>query len=348
MRKGRWLYLAVAVVCLFSLIVVGCAKPAPATPTEPTTPTPPAMKAQEWKLSSYYAEPHPRAQMDKKFKELIEKRTNGLITINIYPGESLFPGTECLSAVATRAVEVSQVPPQYSEAKHPISGVFSPWGYWNEEKWLKYGPEVIDIVNKDPKGFEAAGVKLLFASSLCDYYLISRTPISKPEDLVGKLVRSGGGLMGKCIKAIGGEPARISAAETYAALQRGTLDGGWMEGQRVIADKLWEVAPYGLSGPGWSAVVVCYYMNLDLFNTLPKEYQKIVLDVSQETFEFGVKLERQLATEAKATIEPKMKGFLWMSSDEVLRWRAKQDPVIEEYVKTYGENARRLVEIMKK
>jgi len=41
MSKRRWLYLVVAAVCLFSLIVVGCAKPAPITPTQPATPTQP-------------------------------------------------------------------------------------------------------------------------------------------------------------------------------------------------------------------------------------------------------------------------------------------------------------------
>jgi len=338
MSKKRWLYLTVGLVCVLSLLIAGCAK----------APKAPAMKAQEWKLSSYYADPHPRYQNVLKFKELIEKRTNGLITIKIYPGQSLFPGKENLTAVATKACEVAFTPPQYSEAKHPISGAFSPWGYWNEEKWLKYSDEVTEIMNKAPHGFEAAGVKLLYTPALCDYYLISREPISKPEDLKGKLVRSGGGLMGECIKAIGGEPAHISATETYTAMQRGTLDGGWMDGRRVIADKLWEVAPYAISGPGWTALVVSIFMNLDTFNSLSDEYQKIVLDVSREANEFGVKLEMEESGKSRATIEPELKGFSWMSQEEVLRWRAKQDPVIEKYVEAQGEPGRKIVELMKK
>jgi len=49
-------------------------------------------------------------------------------------------------------------------------------------------------MNKDPNGFEVAGVKLLFNPALCDYYLISSEPIDRPEDMAGKLIRIGGGM----------------------------------------------------------------------------------------------------------------------------------------------------------
>lgn len=348
--KSRRLLTLVGSICLTlvlaALLLPACAAEEP-TPTPAPVPAPPAMEPVEWKFSSFYADPHPRWQWVLNFKELLEKRTDGLITLKLYPGQALFPGKEMFTAVATNACEIAFNPPPYSESKHPISGVFSVWGYWNEEKYIKTHREVLEIMNKDPNGFEVAGVKLLFNPALCDYYLISSEPIDKPEDMAGKLIRSGGGMMGRCIKAIGGEPAAISATEAYMALQRGTMDGGWMDGKRVVVDKLWEVAPHCLSGPGWTAGVVAFFMNAEVFNNLPEKYQKIVLDVSWEVFVSSVESERQQCKTLKDEIEPKMERFLWMSEAEVLRWRAKQDPVIEEYLKEYGEGARKLVEILK-
>jgi TRAP-type C4-dicarboxylate transport system substrate-binding protein len=125
------------------------------------------------------------------------------------------------------------------------------------------------------------------------------------------------------------------------------MDGGWMDGQRVIADKLWEVAPYALSGPNWACLFVSLYMNAELFNSLPLPYQKTILDVSRQTLAFGLKLERKEAAEARSIIEPKMKRLLWMPDETMLKFRTKQEPAIEAFVKKYGTDAARVWEIMK-
>src|SRR5688572_3851836 len=68
--------------------------------------------------------------------------------------------------------------------------------------------------------YERMGVYLAHCDATTAYDIIARNPVRVPGDLAGLKIRSTGRLMAEVIRAIGGRPVVLAAAETYTAFRR--------------------------------------------------------------------------------------------------------------------------------
>jgi len=93
-------------------------------------------------------------------------------------------------------------------------------------------------------------------------------------------VRAPGGQMTAAVEKMGMVPVSMTVMETYTALQRGTLDGVSLMEPSIISLKLDEVCTYGLR-INYAASAGCLAVNLDVWNTLPKEFQDVCLEAGR-------------------------------------------------------------------
>jgi TRAP-type C4-dicarboxylate transport system substrate-binding protein len=87
--------------------------------------------------------------------------------------------------------------------------------------------------------------------------------------------------MAPAIEALGMTPAVMAMPERYIAMERGVADGAWNSIEGGASGSYPEVANYYLDHPVY-AVNHWIVMNLEKFNSLPADLQKLMLDTALE------------------------------------------------------------------
>ena len=110
-------------------------------------------------------------------------------------------------------------------------------------------------------------------------------PVRKLQDLKGLQIRTAGKYLNPpLIKAVGAVPVGIPMPALYDSLQKGMIAGATGTSGLFLGQKLQEICKYqikiGMGGdPGMGIMI-----NLDLWNRLPKDIQKIFMDMYEKDF----------------------------------------------------------------
>lgn len=222
------------------------------------------------------------AKQCEEWGTLINQRSKGALKVEIFPSAQLFKDQELVRAVQMGTIE-SGVCYTFNLSKSmPEFNIFGvPFTFYTTD-------QAVRILNSDVRTIldkiaERQDIKTLVYApwSAESLGFISKKPLRNPSDCKGKVFRAADEIAASLIKLWGGGASSLSGAEVYMALQRGTIDASFASVQSLVERKLYEVAPCFIRLPvtNLSAIII---MNKGFFSKLPKELQKIVLDVSKE------------------------------------------------------------------
>ena len=349
MSKEKWLYLGVALLCVVGLLAVGCAKevaptptPTPTpkpTPTPTPTPTKPA-KVFSWKLQSAW--PPPEKLLGYlggygqycEFARRVKERTDGGVDIKVYVPNALFKVLEAPEALKKGAIEVLGSSGPYHGSVLPES--YLEWG-------LPYGVNSREQSNKlrfdtdyykiYAKAFEEKhNAKVVAVDDVSSYCYMTTFPVNKLSDLKGKKIRAAGNT-GKVVKLQGGVPVTLAGAEQYTALQRGTVDGTVYPTYAGITYKMFEVVKYMSWPPFYYTSCVNILVNMDAWNTLPKEYQDIMLEVGEEVGKYTYNTSADALSKISREEGKKQFGTesIWLSDAELAKFKDAAIPLWDEF-----------------
>ncbi len=142
----------------------------------------------------------------------------------------------------------------------------------------KLGGPLTERIQKD---LAKKNLRLMWISSVWFRAVMnSKHEIRVPEDTKGlKLRVTASDLERESVASWGGSPVPMGYAEVYTSLQQGTIDGLSVALPEAYPMKFYEVIKYATENRfnSYSAV---YLMNLDTWNSLPKDLQRIVADCS--------------------------------------------------------------------
>lgn len=238
------------------------------------------------KMSHVFA---PNEQLTKSLAIVvnnIKERTNGAIEIQQYPQGQLATYKDGVEQVALGANFISVEDPTYIGDYVPnFKALVGPMLYSNFDQY-EY------VINSElVKGWEKElaekyNIKVLSLDYIFGFRSMMTNKIIKtPADMAGLKIRVPGSQMFiDTINAMGATATPLPFSETISAVQQGVVDG--LEGT---------VDAYGSNGSSEVAknmaltnhfLGVCgVYINNDLFNSIPIEYQKVI----QEEFTKGAK-----------------------------------------------------------
>ena len=227
-------------------------------------------------------EDHSIAKQYKEWGGLINQRSKGALSVEIFPSATLFKPLELIRAIQMGTIESGGAWPFDLAKSIPEFYIFSvPFTYYTTD-------HVVRILNSDirtilGKCAERQGIEILsYTLYPADAFgITSKKPLRIPSDCKGKVFRATDRITASFIKFWGGGAAFLSGGEVYMALQRGTIDGSISTTQTNVERKLYEVSPHLILLPMMyvSGVIA---MNKDFFLKLSKELQQVVLDVSKE------------------------------------------------------------------
>lgn len=318
MRKFcRFMSFAVCLSCLgLALFISSASAQTPANPIK-------------LNYSVFFPATHIHTLLAQEWAKEVEKRTNGRVKVDVFPGGTLTPAAQCFDGVEKGLSDLGMSVFAYTRGKFPLLEVIDlPLG-------IKNGLTATRLANNFYMKFqpqELSGVKVMFLHAHGPGLLHSKTPVSKMEDLKGMKVRCTG-LAAKIVTALGGTPVSMPMPETYDALSRGVVDASLAPQESLNSWKWGEVVKYTTKDFGASySVAMFVVMNKDKWNSLPADIQKIVENLNEEWIDKSGKGWDEIDKVGRdATIKLGNK-IIPLSKKEDKRWANAVRPLLDDYV----------------
>ena len=229
-----------------------------------------------------------RDRLCRKFAAEIEKRTNGALKAQVYPGSSLMKTNAQFSAMRKGALDLSLYPLPYAGGEVQETNIGLMPGlipsYDVAARW-KDG-EVGRILDKLLKEKGIVMVSWVFQAGGA----ASRArPLVAPDDAKGMKVRGGSREMDEVLKEAGASVLSLPSNEIYAAMQTGAMDAALTSSTSFISFRLEELAKHLTTGRGGAYWFMCepLMMSKEVFDKLSKNQQDVIMAVGAEMEKFG-------------------------------------------------------------
>jgi len=337
----RFFLVSLAILLLVTLILGGCAKPAPApapgpAPTPAPTPTP--VKPIELRFSTWLPPVHHLPQnIISPWAAEVGQRTEGRVKVNVFTTEALGKQNDHLQMLVTGIADIATCQPRYSEVteRFPLSEVFNiPWfiadeftdptGTAKAIREMAFEKYLIPMHLKD--------VKVLWTSRFSARVLHMATkPVRKLEDMQGLLI----GVVGEWTQRAyqryyGASVENLFAPEVYTALERKMVDGTEYPLSFLVGFRLVELVKY-VTMLNVGSGVYFYAMSMPAWNKLSPADQKIIDELCAKYSELDAESWIEEATLAEEAGKEAGIEFITLSPEEKQRWADICQPLLGEF-----------------
>jgi len=209
------------------------------------------------------------------YAEELKKKSNGEVVIKFMGGPEAIPAFKQFEAVRTGVVDMIFSAESYyggavTGAAYTHLSRLSPL----EERKNGYNDLRVEILKKQNLFYLGRPVYGTW------FQIFTNKPIKRPQEIKGQKIRTSA-TYEPFIKTLGAVPITLPGSEVYTALERGVVDGyawavignismGWSEVcKNIIEPRIYSMNVEGL-------------INLDTWNKIPKNLQKLMEDLMAE------------------------------------------------------------------
>jgi TRAP-type transport system periplasmic protein len=282
------------------------------------------------RYSNFFPATHVQSKLAEAWCKEVEKRTNGKVKIEYYPGQTLTKAQNVYDGVVNGISDIGMSVLGYTRGRFPLMEVVDlPLGY-------KSGVQATKVANAVYDKFKD---KVLTDTQVM--YLTAHGPgfvntkgkaVRKLEDMKGLKIRSHG-TSAKVVKALGGTPVAQPMPETYQSLQKGVVDGAVYPLEANKGWKLGEVIDYvTMDYPAAYTTTFFVVMNKDKWNALPADVKKTITQINKEWIIKHGKAWDQSDKDGLAFLKSKHKTLITLDPKESKKWAEAVKPVLSQYV----------------
>lgn len=259
----------------------------------------------EYKLSTVLARPSPWGHGAERWAELVTERTQGRITVRVFPGPSLVGGNQTMEFGALRqgAIDMS------------VSGTNN-WSSQVKELSLfglpflipdaaamdaltggEIGTDMFNVLEK--KGV----VGLAWGDNGFREWANAKRPIRTPEDMKGLKIRSvGSPILLDTFAALGANPTQMSWSDALPALSTGAVDGLENAVSIFVSAKLQTMGQKYMTMSHYISSPLIYAVNRDVWNSWSPEDREIVKQAALDAAAENVALARKGTLSSKDSV----------------------------------------------
>jgi TRAP-type C4-dicarboxylate transport system substrate-binding protein len=172
--------------------------------------------------SNFFPPTHVQSQLAQAWCDEVEKQTDGRVTVQYFPGQTLTKGTQNYDGVVSGLSDIGMCLFAYTRGRFPVmEAVDLPLGY---DSGITATRVVNTVYEKlQPKELENTQVMYLHAHG-AGLLHTSGKAIRTLEDFKGMKLR-GHGTSAQMITALGGIPVSLPMPELYQSLQKNIVQG---------------------------------------------------------------------------------------------------------------------------
>ncbi len=269
----------------------------------------------------------PCVQMER-WKTEVEKRTSGKVAVKTFPGGTLLGDKEMMDGVIAGQANIGNLCMAYQPGRFIVTNATS----------LHLGiPDarvgslaLLDLYNKY-KPEEFAKVKVLTMFTTAPANIMSKTPVRNLNDMKGIDLRASGGAA-EILKAWGANPVGMPMPATVEALQKGTVKGLISSLEAMKDFKFAEHCRY-VTMTETSIYPFAVVMNMETWNSLPKDVQKVMDDLAVEQAEWtGNYMDNHVKESVAWSKQNYNVEVIALTPAEKVVWDNKLQPITDKWV----------------
>ena len=281
---------------------------------------------------------HPQVQGVEKIAELVAKKSGGNIVIKVFPGGTLGPDLQVVSAMQGGTIDLNVMNASLLAGNVKEMAVLDFPYLLNsgaEADALLDGPIGKRLMDKLP---EKGLVGLAFFDLGFREMHTAKKPIAKAEDLKGLKMRViPTPVYVDFMNATGANAVPMPFTETYTALEQGSIDGMTNPLLNILDGKYNEVSKYlAMTNHMYTPQIII--VSKKTWDKLSPAAQKILRDSAVEASVFQRKVARDEAAKVLAELKKVGMTVNELPPAEIAKLKADAQPVIAKHSKTVGED----------
>ena len=312
MKKA--LSILLALVMILGLVACGGSEESAAPESSAPESTAPEASGEDygeynWVAAMTVAETTTNYKMVEKFAELINEKSGGSISVEIYPGGQLGNTTEFTEAVVGGSIDIGTGMTTDLVDFVPEMGLFDmPNLFANigEMRALLTSDYADSTMNEY---CEVAGVHMLGFADAGFRQLTTNKKVESLDDLAGQKIR----VMTNNYhiaywNALGAAATPMQFTEVFMGLQQGTIDGQENPYMNIVGNNMQEVQDYVVE-TNHVGHIITFFMNGNLYNGLPDNTRALVDECAAEAVEYayqfadeGIEADKQTCIDAGCEI----------------------------------------------
>jgi len=278
----------------------------------------------------------------------VEKRSNGVVKFEYFWGGSLTKGGVELEFTQSGVTDVAVANATVYPDKLPLLNIGLPvfFGIADMDVLAK----VYETVLKHPAmldDVERYNVKFIFPAPPGTKDLASKEPVKAVRDLKGKRISTIGKWYPKAVAAIGGVAVTQEAPEKYLALQTGLVDSTIFSMEAIYTFKLHEICKHATWLGMGAEIVGTTIVNRDVWNRLPSDVQRIMMETGQEAARWNAKNVTEMRDKAKTEMLKAGVTFYDLPYEEKAKWASAMDNYPAQWAKEMDAKGRPGTELMR-
>jgi TRAP-type C4-dicarboxylate transport system substrate-binding protein len=210
--------------------------------------------------------------------------SGGQIEVDFKGGPEIIAVPELLKAIQRGTFDVGYISPMYVGGEFPSFQIHN-FGYNDNKRLAIRDEEYWQLVDKITRNHGMVGLGAWNSGLDTQIYLRKKPPTDaqgRVTSLKGIKIRTLGPYDSDVITRLGGTPVTMLYGEVYEGTRTGVIDGFITPVNGAIAFKAWEITSYVIPTPSLMNLNAMGFMNVDKFNSLPPETQKLIMEVAKE------------------------------------------------------------------
>jgi tripartite ATP-independent transporter DctP family solute receptor len=288
----------------------------------------------------------PIAAMAVEFQHQVKERTQGRVTVGIFPAGQLGGNRDMVRLVSRNVVQSSFVTVGGIAPLCPsIAVIEMPFALPSEEVAYRvfdgpFGQKLAGVIE------QKTGLAVLGFGDGGGFFAItnSRRPIHAPSDMQGLKIRTVPGFepLEAMISSLGAKPVAVSSREEATALASGVVDGQMSPPVAVLANRFDDVQKYiTLTDHLYTPTV--WIFNRDALNGLSAEDQTAVRQAATAALAVGRRVAHDVAEKQLPVLRRRME-VIEPTPSELAAFKAATQPAVAAVVaKSLGEEGTQLL-----
>ncbi len=294
-----------------------------------------------FRLAETHAQDYPTTQGNYRFAELVEERTDGRITIEVYPDSQLGEESDVIEQVQFGGIDMTRVSISPVSAFVPELDAFQlPFLYQDpDHMWEVLLGEIGDEMFAELEDSGFVGLTW-YDGGARSFYTTDK--VETVDDLDGLNIRvQEAPLMMDMVELLGAVPTPMPFGEVYSGLQTGVIDGAENNWPSYYSTSHYEVAEYYLENRH-TMVPEITIMNKDIFDELSAEDQEIIKQAARDSIDYQREQWAAFVEESKEAVLDAGIELTQPSAEVLAEMQERMEPLYEQQPANVQEMVRRI------
>lgn len=304
--------------------------------------------AETWRFALEEVEGSVQDAYAQEFKKRIEERSDGEITVEVYPYGSLGTSSQLTELVQQDAIQLAFASPGHLASVIPETGVFTLHFLFSDDNEIN--EQVLADTEARPlleEAYNEQNLELLGVIPEGWMVWTANRAIKNPQDMEGFKIRTmTSPILVESYRAYGANPSPMPYAEVYSGLQLGQIDGQVNPIFAIEEMSFYEVQDYMIQAKQ-AQFITTLVAAQDFYEGLPEEQRTMIDEITNEMRSFIFDKQDQFNEERLQTIEENSDIQVSTLTDEQREaFREMSMSVRDTFIEQAGERGKKILETL--